>query len=81
MWLGKAGAKTDRRAETSQTTTRDILTAAMELFYDRYAATSALVIGDEVERLEALQLVPRREERRGKSDAGGGTGSGGGTGA
>jgi hypothetical protein len=61
-----------RNAGTSQTAERDIRTAALELFYDWYAGTIGLVLeGDELARLAALKLVPRRPERRArKTDPG-----------
>jgi len=67
-----------RKVEASQTAERDILTAALELFYDKYAAAIGLVLaGEPVARLEALGVVPRREERRGKGEESGvGAGSG-----
>ncbi len=61
----------NRNAGTSQTAERDIRTAALELFYDWYAGTIGLVLeGDDLARLAALKLVPRRPERRAQKNAG-----------
>ena len=82
-----AETKAARAARVARTSQRDILNTALELFYDDFAAGIGLVLeGDELARLQALGLVPRRTERRASSEekkpvAGGGSGSAGGTGA
>jgi hypothetical protein len=68
-----------RADSVSRTTQRDILNAALELFYDDFAATAGMVLGDdEVARVQALQLIPRRPEQRVEKKVEGGTGSDGG---
>ena len=70
----QAKAKLARKAGTRETTERDILTAALELFYDKYAAAIGTVLkGDAVARVSALELIPRREEPRKKGETGVGT--------
>jgi hypothetical protein len=60
-----SAAKKSRAATASRTTERDVLNAALELFFDDYAACIGLVLeGDEVARIAALELIPRRPERR-----------------
>ena len=73
---GAAETKKARTDGLSRTTERNILNAGLELFYDDFAASIGLVLeGDEVARLHALELIPRRPERR--KDAGKGDGAGG----
>jgi CRISPR-associated endonuclease Cas3-HD len=77
--------KKTRTSSALRTTERNILNTATELFYDDFAATIGVVLeDDEVARLAALELVPRRTDRRAEpsSDQPGAGGSGqGGAGA
>ena len=59
-----------RAAVSSRATDLEIENAALEIFYDRYAAAIGLVLmSDELARLKSLHLVPRRPERRGRGAA------------
>jgi hypothetical protein len=74
--------KKTRKSSAQRTTERNILNTATELFYDDFAATIGVVLeDDEVARIAALELVPRRAETRAATDttapgAGGSSGAG-----
>jgi hypothetical protein len=58
-------SKKSRAASASRATERDVLNAALELFYDDFAANIGLVLeDDEVARVAALELIPRRPDQR-----------------
>jgi hypothetical protein len=60
---GRAGARKSSDAETART--RDVLHAALELFYDRFGAAVDLAFEeDDALRVSLLGLIPRRRERR-----------------
>lgn len=59
----RQGARRTSSAETART--RDVLHAALELFYDRFAAAVDVAFeGDDETRVSLLALVPRRKDRR-----------------
>ncbi len=59
----REGARRTSSAETART--RDVLHAAVEVFYDRFAAAVDVAFeGDDGMRVSLLSLVPRRVERR-----------------
>ena len=60
------GAERSSQAEIARR--RDVLHAAVELFYDRFAAAVDLALeDDDAARVALLSLVPRRKERRGQA--------------
>jgi hypothetical protein len=72
--------KKAKQSGTARITERDILNCALEMFFDDFAASIGLVLeNDEVARLQALELVPRRTERRAEDTQGAGSGAGGST--
>ena len=57
-----------RSSEAAVARTRDVLHAAVELFYDRFAAAVDVALeDDDAARVALLSLVPRRKERRGQA--------------
>jgi len=59
----EAGARKSSDAQMARE--RDVLHAALELFYDRFAAAADLAFeDDDGRRVALLSLVPRRKERR-----------------
>jgi hypothetical protein len=59
----RSGARRSSEAELARE--RDVLHAAVELFYDRFAAAVCLAFeDDDAARVALLSLVPRRKERR-----------------
>ena len=59
----REGARKSSSAETART--RDVLHAALELFYDRFGAAVDLAFeDDDGARVALLSLIPRRKERR-----------------
>jgi hypothetical protein len=59
----RMGARRTGQAETVRV--RDVLHAALELYYDRFAAAVELAFeGDDATRVALLSLVPRRREQR-----------------
>jgi hypothetical protein len=54
------GARKSTSAQTARA--RDVLHAALELFYDRFAAAADVAFVDEA-RVSLLSQVPRRRER------------------
>jgi len=54
-----------RKEGSTRSTEKEILNAALELFYDDFAASIGLALqDDDVARIQALELIPRRAERR-----------------
>src|SRR4051794_32482531 len=62
----RQGAQKSSHAEVARR--RDVLHAAVELFYDRFAAAVNLALeNDDAGRVALLQLIPRRKEVRKKA--------------
>jgi hypothetical protein len=64
--MQRSSGRTDSRSmRSARITEGDILNCALEMFCDDLAASIGVVLeNDEVARLQALELVPRRTERR-----------------
>lgn len=66
----EAAFKKAKVAAKNELRERDILHAGLEWFLDQFGAAAEIVFeNDQVERVKALELIPRREDRRARPQA------------